>query len=58
MTPRFLTLFWRQIVRRSGRQPFLAALNILGIALGITVFLAIQLANRGPDTPSTGSTVK
>lgn len=47
MTPRFPALFWRQILRRSWRQPFLTGLNILGIALGITVFLAIQIANRG-----------
>ncbi|HRJ73394.1 MAG TPA: ABC transporter permease, partial [Terrimicrobiaceae bacterium] len=47
MTPRFPTLFWRQIVRRSWRQPFLSGLNVLSVALGITVFLAIQIANRG-----------
>ncbi len=47
MTPRFLTLFWRQILRRSWRHPFLSGLNILSVALGITVFLAIQIANRG-----------
>lgn len=47
MTPRFLTLFWRQMVRSSWRHPWLTGLNILSIALGITVFLAVQIANRG-----------
>ena len=47
MTPRFPTLFWRQVLRHSWRRPFLSGLNILSIALGITVFLAIQMANRG-----------
>ncbi len=47
MTPRFLTLFWRQVLRQAWRHPFLTGLNILSIALGITVFLAVQIANRG-----------
>jgi len=47
MTPRFLTLFWRQMVRSSWHHPWLTGLNILSIALGITVFLAVQIANRG-----------
>ena len=47
MTPRFLTLFWRQVVRQAWRHPLLTGLNILSIALGITVFLAVQIANRG-----------
>jgi len=47
MTPRFPTLFWRQVVRPSWRHPLLTGLNILSIALGITVFLAVQIANRG-----------
>ncbi len=52
MTPRFPTPFWRQILRRSWRQPFLACLNVIGLALGITVFLAIQIANRGAPFPA------
>ncbi len=47
MSPRFLTLFWRQVVRSSWRHPLLTGLNVLSIALGITVFLAVQIANRG-----------
>ncbi|HET6408421.1 MAG TPA: FtsX-like permease family protein, partial [Chthoniobacteraceae bacterium] len=46
MTPRFLTLFWRQVIRQSWRHPLLTGLNILSIALGVAVFLAIQIANR------------
>lgn len=34
-------------MRQALRHPLLTSLNILGIALGITVFLAVQLANRG-----------
>ncbi len=47
MTLRFARLFWRQVVRQAWRHPFLTGLNVLGIALGITVFLAVQIANRG-----------
>lgn len=47
MTPRFLTLLWRQVIRQAWRHPLLTGLNILSIALGVSVFLAIQIANRG-----------
>lgn len=47
MVLRFARLFWRQVVRQAWRHPLLTGLNILGIALGITVFLAVQIANRG-----------
>ena len=47
MTPRFPRLLWRQILRPALARPLLPALNILGIAAGVTVFLAIQMANRG-----------
>jgi putative ABC transport system permease protein len=50
MTPRFLTLFWHQAVRQAWRHPLLAGLNVLSIALGITVFLAVQIANLGALT--------
>lgn len=50
MTPRFPTLFFRQVLRRWARRPFLAAMNIASIALGVAVFLAIQLANQGALT--------
>jgi len=47
MTPRFGALFFRQVIRPSLRHPLLPALNILSIGLGVAVFLAIQIANRG-----------
>jgi putative ABC transport system permease protein len=47
MILRFARLFWRQVVRQAWRHPLLTGLNVLGIALGITVFLAVQIANRG-----------
>ncbi|MEI8386160.1 MAG: FtsX-like permease family protein [Verrucomicrobiota bacterium] len=47
MTPRFGALFFRQVIRPALRHPLLPALNILGIGLGVAVFLAIQIANRG-----------
>ena len=47
MTPRFGALFFRPVIRPSLRHPLLPALNILSIGLGVAVFLAIQIANRG-----------
>ncbi|MEI8312696.1 MAG: FtsX-like permease family protein, partial [Verrucomicrobiota bacterium] len=47
MTARFGALFFRQVIRPSLRHPLLPALNILSIGLGVAVFLAIQIANRG-----------
>jgi len=50
MTPRFGDLFFRQVLRPWVRHPLLPALNILSIAVGVAVFLAIQMANRGALT--------
>lgn len=47
MTARFAGLFHRMMLRRLWRHPLLSALNILGITLGVAVFLSIQMANRG-----------
>jgi putative ABC transport system permease protein len=47
MILRFARLFWRQVVRQAWQHPLLTSLNVLGVALGITVFLAVQIANRG-----------
>lgn len=47
MTRRFGALFHRQMLRHAWRHPLLTGLNILSIALGVAVFLAIQVANRG-----------
>jgi len=47
MSPRFLELFWRQVIRPAWRRPGLSVLNAASIALGVAVFLAIQIANEG-----------
>jgi len=47
MTPRFGSLFFRQVLRPWVRHPLLPTLNVLSIAVGVSVFLAIQVANRG-----------
>jgi len=47
MTPRFGSLFFRQVLRPWVRHPLLPGLNVLSIAVGVAVFLAIQVANRG-----------
>ncbi|MGH8048657.1 MAG: ABC transporter permease, partial [Chthoniobacterales bacterium] len=46
ITRHFHALFLRQGLRALARHPVLLLLNVLGIALGIAVFLAIQIANR------------
>jgi len=46
MTRHFGKIFLRQSVRNLLRHPALALLNILSVALGVAVFLAIQTANR------------
>jgi putative ABC transport system permease protein len=49
MTPRFPHLFWWHVVRHLRRHPFLALLNVLSVALGIAVYLAIQIANHSAN---------
>ena len=46
ITRHFPTLFLRQCGRGLARHPVLLGLNIVSIALGVAVFLAIQIANR------------
>ncbi|MHA3770098.1 ABC transporter permease [Verrucomicrobiota bacterium sgz303538] len=45
MTRHIPLLFWWQTVRDLRRHPLLALLNVLSIALGLTVYLAIQISN-------------
>lgn len=40
-----IQIFWWHVARHVRRHPMLALLNIFGIALGIAVYLAIQIAN-------------
>ena len=49
MTPQFPRIFWWHVARNLRRHPLLAALNVLSIALGIAVYLAIQIANHSAN---------
>ncbi len=49
MTPRFLTLFRWHMLRGIARHRLLALLNVVSIALGIAVYLAIQIANASAN---------
>ncbi len=49
VTRHFLFLFARQALRSARRHPVLLALNVASIALGVAVFLAIQIANRSAN---------
>lgn len=45
MTRQFPRLFFWHVVRHARRHKVLAALNVLSVALGVAVYLAIQVAN-------------
>ncbi len=49
VTRHFAALFFRQTLRGARRHPVLLTLNVLSIALGVAVFLAIQIANRSAN---------
>lgn len=49
ITRHFPLLFLRQGLRTLAHHPVLLLLNVLSIALGIAVFLAIQIANRSAN---------
>jgi putative ABC transport system permease protein len=49
ITRRFPLLFFRQGLRAIVRHPVLLLLNVLSIALGVAVFLSIQIANRSAN---------
>lgn len=49
MTPRFGTIFRWHVLRYAARHRLLAALNVLSVALGIAVYLAIQVANHSAN---------
>lgn len=49
MTPQFPRIFLWHIVRPLRRRPWLALLNVLSVALGIAVYLAIQIANHSAN---------
>jgi putative ABC transport system permease protein len=49
VTPQFLTLFRWHVLRYVSRHKLLALLNVLSVALGVAVYLAIQIANRSAN---------
>ena len=42
----FLTLFRAFVIRPLYKDPFRTSITILGVAIGVSVFLSVQLANR------------
>ncbi len=46
MSPQFIRIFWWNVARTVRRHRLLALFNVLSIALGIAVFLAIRIANE------------
>ena len=49
MTRHWPAVLLRQVLRHSRRHKLLAALNILSVALGVCVFLAIMIANHSAN---------
>ena len=49
VTRHFPRLFWQHVIRDVGRHRLLALLNVLSIALGVAVYLAIQIANENAN---------
>jgi putative ABC transport system permease protein len=49
MTPQFPRILLWHVSRHLWRHPLLAALNVLSVALGIAVYLAIQIANHSAN---------
>ena len=49
LTPQFPRLFLWHVARYARRHPLLAGLNILSVALGVSVYLAIQIANHSAN---------
>ncbi len=48
-TTQFYRLFLWHVVRNARRHPLLAGLNVLSVALGVSVYLAIQIANHSAN---------
>jgi putative ABC transport system permease protein len=49
VTPQFLTLFRWHVLRYLRRHKLLATLNVFSVALGVAVYLAIQIANHSAN---------
>lgn len=54
-SPQFPRLFLWHVARYARRHPLLAALNILSVALGVAVYLAIGIANHSANESFAGS---
>ena len=50
LTPQFPRLFMWHVARYARRHPLLAGLNVLSVALGVSVYLAIQIANHSANS--------
>lgn len=55
MTRQFPRLFLWHVARHARRHPLLAALNVLSVALGVAVYLAIGIANHSANESFQGS---
>ena len=53
--PSFLRIFWCNVSRTVRRHRMLALFNVLSIALGIAVYLAIRIANESATRAFTGA---
>lgn len=49
MTPRFFLLFRWHVLRHLRRHKLLALLNVFAVALGVAVYIAIQIANHSAN---------
>src|SRR3954466_1068680 len=49
MAPQYLRIFRWHVLRYLRRHPLLGALNVLSVALGVSVFLATQIANQSAN---------
>lgn len=54
LTPQFFTLFRWHVLRYVMRHKLLAGLNVLSVALGVAVYLSIQIANRSANESFAG----
>ena len=55
MVPPFIRIFWWNVARYVRRHRVLALFNVLSIALGIAVYLAIRIANESATRAFTGA---
>ena len=49
MTRHWPSILLRQVLRHARRHKLLAAMNVVSVALGVCVFLAIMIANQSAN---------